>query len=237
MGKKSDELVALLNDIRAKTEAYYNGLPEKVRTANGTWEVWAPKDALAHLAFWQNNLVDILNNLQSPPPEQAPFNERNHSNFLKHQSRAWSDVYNAYAASHDMIVEHIKTFSDEDLETPNRFPRIANGSLQGTILGNTVGHSATHLSELLTKNGNEKAGQDLQELVAQKTIEYDPSPRTKGVTFYNLACFYALGNHPRRTVELLKEAFPLRPDLVDFSKEDTDFDAVRERPEFQALYN
>lgn len=237
MGKKSDELTALLNGMHGKIEAYYNALPESKRTANGTWEVWAPKDVLAHLAFWQNNLIDIFNSLQSPPPELPPFEERNHANFLNYQMRPWAEVYAAFAGSHDKIVERVKTFSDEDLETPNRFPRITNGSLQGSILGNTFGHSATHLAELLTKSGDAKQGQELQEFVAQKTIEYDPSPRSEGVALYNLACYYALNNRTERTVELLKQAFPLRPDLQEYSRQDTDFDRVRDRPEFQALYS
>lgn len=237
MGKKSAALIDLMNFMHARTKAYYNALPEEKRVANGSWEVWSPKDALAHLAFWQNNLLEILNNLNMPPPEQAPFGERNHTNYLNYQHRPWADVYGAYASSFDKILDHVKTYSDEDLETPNRFARITNGSLQGSILGNTFSHTATHLGELISKNGDPQAGQELQEVATQKLIEFDPSPRSQGVAYYNLACSYALAGQSKRTVELLKQAFPLRPDLVDFSKEDTDFDAVRDRPEFQALYN
>lgn len=237
MGKKSAELIELMNYMRARTEAYYNALPEETRVANGTWEVWSPKDALAHLTFWQSNLLEILNSLELPPPEQPPFGERNHANYLNYENQPWAEVHSAYAGSFDKILELVKTYSDGDLETPNRFARIPNGSLQGTILDNTFTHTATHLGELIAKNGDQRAGQELRELATQRLIEFDPSPRSQGVALYNLACSYALAGQSKRTIELLSRAFRFRPDLLDFSKQDTDFDPVRDQPEFQALYN
>jgi hypothetical protein len=237
MGQKSEELIALLNYVDGETEAYYASLSEAERTANGTWEVWSPKDALAHLVFWQNNLVKILNSLDQTPPEEAPFEERNHTNYLNYQSAPWSEVHDAYKKSLNEIIARVNTYNDDDLAALKRFPRLPNNSLQATVMGNTYSHTLTHLAELISKQGDENRGFSLQEEGMHKLIEFDPSPRTKGVAYYNLACAYALSGRSERAVELLKQSFPLRPDLIEFSKEDTDFNRVRDLPEFQALYN
>jgi hypothetical protein len=78
--------------------------------------------------------------------------------------------------------------------------------------------------------------QQMQEQTTEKIIAFDPSPPSQGAALYNLACSYALGGNVARAVELLGQAFPMRPDLVEFSTHDTDFDRIRDAAEFQALY-
>jgi hypothetical protein len=238
MSSQAEKLTALLTDIRAETEDYYRSLTESARVANGSWEDWSPKDVLAHLYFWQNNLLVILNGLQETPPEQEPFMERNRKNYLNFVERPWSEVNTAYSRSLDEILARVAAFGDAELTTPGYYPRLpGNNTLQGTILGNTYSHSITHISELIGKRDGVPAGQEFQERATQKLIAFDPSPGPKGVALYNLACSYALVGNTRRAVELLRESFPLRPDLLKFSHEDTDFDRIRHQPEFQALYD
>lgn len=237
MGQQADQVVALIEYMRGEQENLYASLPNNVRTSDGTWEVWGPKDVLGHFYFWQNNLLKIFNGLDQTPPEEEPFMERNRKNYLDLEHSPYSEVYAAYKKSLDELIARTKTFSDAELSEPQRFARIPNGTLQGTILGNTYSHMVTHLAELVSKYGNAEQGHQLQETATQKLIDFDPSPRTKGVALYNLACASALSGQSARAIELLRETFPLRPDLVEFSKEDTDFNGVRHLPEFQALYN
>jgi hypothetical protein len=64
----------------------------------------------------------------------------------------------------------------------------------------------------------------------------DDSDSWRGTITYNLACFYALDDQPRPALEKLGQALKLNPGLVDWSKEDSDLDSLRELPDFQALY-
>jgi hypothetical protein len=237
MSPQAEKLTALINYIRNETDRFYNSIPEPERIANGSWEAWSPKDVLAHLYFWQNNLLKRLDGLDQPPPEEEPFMERNRKNYLYYVERPWSEVHAAYSNSLDEILARIAKFTDSELTTANHFPRISSGTLQGNILGNTYSHTITHLAELMGRREGITVGQDFQERATQKLIEFDPSPSPRGVALYNLACSYALAGNTERAVELLSEAFPLRPDLVEFSKEDTDFDSIRSQLKFQALYS
>lgn len=236
MTKHAEQLIGLIEYVRGVQEGFFASLPEDERVANGTWEVWAPKDVIAHLTFWQNNLLVNLRALDQQPVEQEPFEVRNNKNYLNYQMQPWDVVYGDYSKSLDEIIERVKAYSDAELTTPNHFPRIANGILQNLVLGNTYSHNITHLGELISKRGTTADGLKLQEEATQKWVAFDDSPQSKGTALYNLACAYALTGDATRTVELLKEGLALRPVLIEFSKEDPDFNLVRETPEFQAMY-
>jgi adenylate cyclase len=64
----------------------------------------------------------------------------------------------------------------------------------------------------------------------------DESETWQGNQRYNLACFYALHNRPQQAIDLLEESFAKNSALIDWSKEDSDLDSLRELPRFQALY-
>ena len=233
---KAEQLVALLEAGRAEQEKVYALFPEAQRVANGTWETWSPKDFLGHFNFWQNSLLATFDTLNQTPPELEPFNVRNERNYRYYENRPYDEVYADYRASLEKVIARVKNFSDSELSEPNHFPRLPNGTLQGTILGNTYSHMLGHLAELYGKLGDPERGLELQEEGAARAIEADPSPNNKGVTWYNLACAYGVAGKATRAVELLRQAFPLREDLREFSKQDTDFDKVRDTAEFQALY-
>lgn len=237
MSQRSAQLAALLNDMRDTIQDFYAALPETERTAFGTWETWAPKDFLSHITYWQNSSLEVLNELHQTPPERPEFEERNHQNFLATNQKPWDEIRAAYQHSLDALLARLDSLGDTDLTEPDRFPRLTNGTtLEGNILGNGYSHPAAHCAELVRKYRGETDALDLQESVTRKLIAFDPSPRNRGTALYNLACAYALSDNVTRAVELLREAFPLRDDLVEFSKQDTDFDFVRAAPEFQALY-
>jgi hypothetical protein len=54
---------------------------------------------------------------------------------------------------------------------------------------------------------------------------------------YNLACFFALIGEKEKALNNLKTAFIARPDLIEWSKNDNDLDALREDSDFKALFS
>ena len=56
-----------------------------------------------------------------------------------------------------------------------------------------------------------------------------------GTYAYNLACFYALGGEKEQALKRLRQAFELRPDLIEWSKQDSDLDSLRDDPGYVAL--
>jgi tetratricopeptide (TPR) repeat protein len=67
----------------------------------------------------------------------------------------------------------------------------------------------------------------LREVVAE-TSEY-------GLLFYNLACLESLTGDHANAIEHLRKAIELGPRFRDFSRQDSDLDAIRDDPAFQEI--
>jgi hypothetical protein len=57
----------------------------------------------------------------------------------------------------------------------------------------------------------------------------------QGTVQYNLACHYSLTGQKSKALETLSEALVLAPELVEWSKQDTDLDGLRGEAEYQEL--
>ena len=82
-----------------------------------------------------------------------------------------------------------------------------------------------------------ETGLEIQEEMATALSELDDSPSWLGVNKYNLACFYSLSGQKDKAIQGLKDALHLNSELTDWSKQDPDFDPIRNEPEYLALYN
>ncbi len=76
-------------------------------------------------------------------------------------------------------------------------------------------------------------GVALQEnLVSQLKI----LPEWEYIAVYNLACFYSVSGMKEQAITTLKKALKLRPDMKEWSKEDPDFENIRQEAEYQKIY-
>ena len=66
----------------------------------------------------------------------------------------------------------------------------------------------------------------------ERGLEIDPS---QAILYYNLACYRSLLGDKHRAIEFLGEALRRDPDYRDLVPGESDFDRVRDDPEFQAL--
>jgi len=119
------------------------------------------------------------------------------------------------------------------LTDPNKFAWLEGQPMLHRILGNAVWHPQSHLGDYFTKRGQLEHAARLQEAITAKLKEF---PTWSATAVYNLACFYALNGMPEKSIPALQEAFTSRPDLIAWSKQDADLNALRELPEFKELY-
>ena len=57
----------------------------------------------------------------------------------------------------------------------------------------------------------------------------------EGIIHYNLACYWALSENKEMAVKYLLQSFDLDPDYRDLVAAETDFDSIRDDPEFQMI--
>jgi hypothetical protein len=101
---------------------------------------------------------------------------------------------------------------------------LANPDLVDGTFGNGAFHAQQHFSWLLAADVGIDAqrvlrfGEDIEQLVRASALP----DRDRAAAIYNTACFMAVNGHPDDARPRLRDAFALRPDLVEWAKQDSD---------------
>jgi tetratricopeptide (TPR) repeat protein len=138
--------------------------------------------------------------------------------------------------AHADLLAAMQALPEAVLSDPNRFAWQNGRSLLSSIVGNGYLHPQSHVAQAYVERGDLPRATRLQEMVTETVgrFGYDITPR--GVALYNLASFYSTTGQIDQALNLLPEALRLRPDLVEWSKEDPDFVSLHGLPAYQALY-
>jgi hypothetical protein len=115
---------------------------------------WTGKDMVAHLAWWHDHSVLVIEELREggrtddgkdPANSVDGINERVHREHLDDPP----DVTRlAFDQSFERLLEAIKTLTDEDLFAANRWPSLGEEPLVEVLLWDTSRHYAAHLEHL-----------------------------------------------------------------------------------------
>jgi hypothetical protein len=230
-------MLELIQRSQAEYQAFIDHLPDAEKSATGTADQWSVKDIVAHLAFWMETMNERLTAAKhgQVPAESRDFNALNAEAFEKRRGLSWAQAVDAVDNAFKTLTALIQDFSDEELSDPKRYPWLNGRPLTGSIAGNSFGHVYEHIADYHVKHGNMERANEIMEMVSAQYSE-DADPDERGVTRYNLACFYAKTGQAAKALALLPEALRLAPRLVEWSKEDSDLAALRSEPGYKALY-
>jgi tetratricopeptide (TPR) repeat protein len=231
------KLGKLLADVRAEEQALWDALSDEERNAAGEIDRWAPKDHLAHTTFWTERLITQLEAATGgePPQKIDDFQKTNDEVFEANKNRNWEDVL----ARAIEVNSHFRTALDavsEEMLEDSAGPEGAGGPpLWRNVALTGVYHPMHHIADIYLERGDYDVTQAVQERVAKGLAALNTSDTWQGTTQYNLACFYALHDKPQQALALLKTAMEYSPNLIEWSKQDSDLDSLRVLPEFQAI--
>ena len=232
-----DNLGKLLADVRAEEQMLWDSLSDEERNVAGEIDRWAPKDHLAHATFWTERLVKQLQAAAGgePPGSIEDYQKTNDEVYETNKDRSWEDILawaeeisRQFHTAFDAVSEEMLQNIPGSEGTGGR-PLWRNVALTGAY------HPMHHIADIYLERGDFQSAQAVQERVAEGLAALDESDAWKGPRQYNLACFYALHDKPQQALALLKIAFKRAPNLVEWSKQDSDLASLRELPEFQAL--
>lgn len=231
-------LIALLQRGRRDEHKVWEGLSDADKEAQGAPDRWAVKDIAAHISEWKDRdaarLEAAANGLT--PDEPADFNAANSEIFGLHRNKSWGEVMRLESHAFESLVSAVEALSEDSLFDARSFEWTKGQTLAGIAANIGYQHPQEHLSEILSKRGNLDEAEAILVRMVEAMTSMDDSPKARGTLVYNLACFYALHGMPDRALENLSESFALRPDLLDWSKQDSDLDSLRSMATFQALY-
>jgi DinB family protein len=235
------KLIAVIERGERDQAALVALLSDSDKVEIGEPDHWVVKDQIAHLNFWRDRtlrrLVAVRDSAEPPGPS-PDFQPENERNFAAQRYQPWSEI----------IAESDRLFR----ETKQVIPQLTDAQLTevvtiGTdneirlserVVSDFMEHPAEHLTQLYRERG-ETARAEAQEGTTVEVISelFGKNNTMYGYAIYNLGCFYARAGESDRAIAAVGEALPLIPSLVEWSKQDTDLDSLRDMPAFQALYD
>lgn len=235
MADLKTRLIQLLDLSRSFQQQLIADLDPVARTADGTWENWSVKDELAHVIAWQlNSLARIAAFRHAEPiPDFSDYHSINRSIYDTNRDRTLAEIVAEGDRAYADFVALIQSTSEDELTRPVRFSAQEPSSLVAQIMGNGFEHPVVHYADYCRRRGDLTKATQVYEASVAAVADW---PEWHGTARYNLACFYALNGQADQAVAELRAALRLRPDLLEWSKQDTDLVSLRELEAYQALY-
>jgi tetratricopeptide (TPR) repeat protein len=232
------KLIQLIRRAAEEEQVFGATLSDEERAAPGTPERWSAKDLMAHLASWKeweaHNLE--LAARGETPHDAGDLDLVNADILERNQHRPWSEVLAVWQRAQDSLVERLNALSEADLTSTEYFPWQAGRPLWRLIAGNSYTHPITHLAQYYAEHGRVAYANQIQGEAADLLAQLDDSPAWQGILSYNLACHYALVGEKEKAIAGLRRALGLNPELIEWSKQDSDLASLRQEAAYQALY-
>jgi hypothetical protein len=233
-------LLDLLSQSRSIEQAFLTGLPEAERRGEGTATDWSAKDVIAHLADWRLQDASKLAAVAAgeTPPDTPELDSTNAVVFERHRSQSWDNVSRFSAGAWSSLARAIESLPEEKLTSPSDLPSMRGRPWWRFALVDVATHPVEHLAGYAAAHGRQAEATGWQEESASRIEALDTDPAWRGTVRYNLACYYALAGHTAKAIQTLGAALGLNPDpdLIEWSRKDTDLESLRNEPGYHALY-
>jgi hypothetical protein len=222
-----DAVTTTIETARSAERDLFGGLDEAMRLRPIREGDWDPKDFQAHLTAWKARQADrfaaVREGRELPPPMDD--HEEDALNAELRATRvdwAWPWIVDEADAVAERLVDEIRQADPEVLRASDRL-------MSGTF-GNGVLHTLTHIRWLLEAGVPlDRARVSAFENEALRVVSAAALPdKARAVGLYDLACYHALSGSPDVARSLLRDAFRLDPDLVEYSRTDEELLSLRD---------
>lgn len=217
---KAEILVNLMNLAWKELERFAAELNENERNAVGAPDNWSAKDVVGHLGTWQGRLVDEIEAVESEGklPEWGELEAANLEIYKQNEHKSWEEVWDDTKRNNQIAIARTAIVKDEVLDI-----QVQDGRTFGRVIfGNSFIHWIDHILNCYLDRGNVAGAERLIEMEVRELEGFDPSPRILAVGRYNQACFYSKTKQVEKAVSLLRQVFQVRPDLMDWARQDND---------------
>lgn len=232
-----NELNNLLEMGYQTEKEFILALADEERNTDGTFERWSAKDIIAHNSYWRKHHAEnVLAVLAGKSPVQTDADHINEGVYAQYKDQSWDDVDRLAKTSLERMGEALAGLSEDDLQRSDFYPWEGDRPLWRELVGNMFIHVILHVSDWYLKRGNAtRTAEIYQEMTGQLT-SLDDSPGWLGTIRYNNACSFSLFGDKEKAISELREALKLNPGLMEWSKEDPDFEPIRDEAGYKAIY-
>ena len=149
------------------------------------------------------------------------------------RDRPWTEIWASIAQAYNALATQIQGIAEDALANPGHFAWRNDQALSGLVISGGYSHPLAHLAQFYFDRGEVAHANQLQAKMTARLLEL---PGSRDAARYNLACYYATTGQPELALTELRVALRLNPKLIEWSKQDTDLDSLRNDPAYQALY-
>ena len=229
------DMFNFLESMRTELGDLVQSLTPEEKARRGSLQGWSAKDMLAHLAFWNYHFNCQLERgfAGQPIPKSGDYLDQVNDGVLyEHLEQPFDEALADESLAYSQFCHIVGDISLEDMQDPQKYAFLEGRSLLERALGTYGYHTAAHISDYYVKHGQVERARALQESITQPLLGF---PGWEANAVYNLGCFYSLNGFKQEAIVKVKEAFEIKPDLVDWAKQDSDLDALRDMPEYKEL--
>ncbi len=187
---------------------------------------------LFHVGMWRERLRNALTNIsegkdyERPPANIDEFNEAELARGIG------TPLTDAAARSDHLLAEIIELYEklgDRPIDWG------VSKTTTEAVLRNSFTHPRTHIAEYYRENGEVERARRVTEQAVDVLREADAPRLVLGAALYNLACARVAERRNDDALPLLREAFPMRPDIKAAAAEDSALGPLRDDTRFQEL--
>ena len=217
-----DDLVDMLASTSRAERDLFAGLDPADRDAPRRIGEWSAKDVLAHLAAWRSIEAQRLEGTE-PPDGPGSIESEDEANAVIHSERAewpWDRVADAANGSIESLISAIRHTDAETLKSSE--------GMAASIGASGTNHAIGHLGDVARISDQHDRYREFANEIEEIVLRRRLPPRDSGTVLYNIACYHALAGDLDDARRFLRDAFDLRPDLVDYAPTDSDLASLRE---------
>ncbi len=205
---------------------------ETARGAESAPRGWPAALVMFHLGMWRERLRNALTNISEGKDYERPPANIDEVNEAELARGIGTPLTDAAARSDHLLAEIIELYEklgDRPIDW---------GLTQTTteaVLRNSFTHPRTHITEYYRENGEVDRARRVTEQAVDELRTAEAPRLALGAALYNLACGRVAEGRSEDALALLKEAFPMRPDIKAAAAEDSHLGALRDDVRFQEL--
>ena len=230
-------LIDLMAETHKITHAFMDGLSEAERSEIGTAEKWSAKDNIAHMTEWVERFCQDLDTARRGEEviDVEHVDQANLEIFEQHRQLSWEAIGEKIDRAHAAMLAQVQAMSEEQLQATQFFAWENRRPMWHSVAGSYCIHPLMHLTQVLIQHGHIAEANRLMEAMSEKLLSLDESTRWRGTTLYNLACHNSQAGEIDKAIVRLDEALHLYPEIIEWSKQDTDLDPLRDEAAYLQL--
>ena len=221
--------------IRRALESERKAEQEFVETTRGAESAprgWPAALVLFHIGMWRERLRNALTNISEGKDYERPPANIDEVNETELARGIGTPLTDAAARSDHLLAEIIELYvklGDRPIDWS------VSKTTTEAILRNSFTHPRAHIAEYYRENGEVERARRVSEQAVDELRAAGAPPLVLGAALYNLACARVAERRNDDALALLREAFPMRPDMRAAAAEDSDLGALRDDVRFQEL--